>query len=75
MYKIILLLHQSFLKVLNFEVVVRNLRYFARDRTYIYATRLYIQTYEEPSIMVMHRVTYSDNQILFSFHCSSSPDF
>ena len=26
-------------------MVVRNLRYFARDRTYIYATRLYIVHY------------------------------
>ena len=31
---------KGFPKILIFEVVVRNLRYFARDRTYIYATRL-----------------------------------
>ena len=36
MYRIILCCIKGFLKVFNFEVVVRNLRYFARDRTYIY---------------------------------------
>ena len=42
MYKIILFCIKGFPKVLIFEVV-RNLRYFARDRTYIYATRLYMR--------------------------------